>query len=97
MNNVDKIFELIMNTDESLGGSCWEELHYSYLDTPKDIVDDVIETYMYNEIYDMKDITETEKKLALAKYFQHVANELNKEAMGVQELFDNTFDKFINK
>lgn len=97
MNNVDKIFERILNTDESLGGSCWEELHYSYLDTPKDIVDDVIETYMNNEIYDIEDVTETDKKLALAKYFQHMANELNKEAMGIQELFDETFDRFNNK
>lgn len=76
MNNVDKIFELIMNTDESLSGSCWEELHYSYLDTPKDVIDDVIETYMNNEIFGMEDVTETDKKLALAKYFRHVADTL---------------------
>lgn len=79
MNNVDKIFELIVNADESLSGSCWEDLSYSYLDTPKDIIDDVIETYMNNEIFGIDNVTETDKKLALAKYFQYVANTLNKQ------------------
>lgn len=77
MNNVDKIFKLIINSDESLGGSCWEELNYSYLDTPKDVVDDVIQTYMNNEIFGMEDATEADKKLALAKYFQYVADDLS--------------------
>lgn len=77
MNNVDKIFKLIIDSDESLSGSCWEELHYSYLDTPKDIVDDVIQTYMNNDIFGIEDVTETDKKLALAKYFQYVADILN--------------------
>lgn len=77
MSNVDKIFELIMNTDESLSGSCWEDLHYSYLDTPKDVIDNVIETYMNNEIFGMEDVTETDKKLALAKYFHYLADDLN--------------------
>lgn len=77
MNNVDKIFKLIIDSDESLSGSCWEELHYSYLDTPKDIVDDVIQTYMNNDIFGIEDVTETDKKLALAKYFQYVADTLN--------------------
>lgn len=86
MNNIDKIFKLIIDSDESLSGSCWEELHYSYLDTPKDIVDDVIQTYMNNDIFGMEDVTEADKKLALAKYFRYVADTLNEQA-------DNVFMK----
>lgn len=77
MNNANEIFELLVNADESLSGSYWEELSYSYLDTPKNIVDDVINTYMNNEIFGMEDVTETDKKLALAKYFRYVADTLN--------------------
>lgn len=71
-----------MNADESLSGSCWEELSYSYLDTPKDIIDDVVEIYMNNEIFGMENIAENDKKLALAKYFQYIASELNSFFIG---------------
>lgn len=77
MNNVNEIFELLVSADESLSGSCWEDLSYSYYATPKDVIDDVIKTYMNNEIFGMDDVSETDKKLALAKYFQYVADTLN--------------------
>lgn len=76
MNNIEKILEMLKDGDESLGGSCWEELSYSYLDTPKEIINDVIKTYISNEIYSLEDITETEKKMALAEYFEYLAKEL---------------------
>lgn len=81
MNNVNEIFELLVSADESLSGSCWEDLSYSYCATPKDVIDDVIKTYMNNEIFGMDDVSETDKKLALAKYFQYVANKLVEEAI----------------
>lgn len=76
MNNIEKILEMLKEGDETLSGSCWEELNYSYLDTPKDIINDVIETYISNEIYSLENVTEEEKRLALAEYFEYLAKEL---------------------
>lgn len=79
MTNVEKILELLKQGDEALSGSCWEELHYSYLDTPKEIINDVIEAYTNNDIFDLEDITKEEKKLALAEYFEYLAKGLKEE------------------
>ena len=76
MNNIEKILEMLKDGDESLGGSCWEELHYSYLDTPKEIINDVTETYINNDIFALENVTEEEKRLALAEYFEYLAKEL---------------------
>lgn len=76
MKNYEHILNLIETEDESLSGCCWERFNYSYHGTPKEIIDDVIETYMNNEIWDMEDVTETDKKLAMAKYLNKLADEL---------------------
>ena len=38
---------------------------------------------MNNDIFGIEDVTETDKKLALAKYFQYVADTLNMQADNV--------------
>lgn len=92
MNNINEIYELIVSGDESLSGSCWEDLNYSYYATPKDVIDDVIKTYMSNEIFGMDDVSITDKKLALAKYFEYVAESLKPD----KNIMSSTNDMIIS-
>ena len=76
MEKVNEIYELIKQADESLSGTYWTELNYSYRDTPKDIIDNVVNTYMNNDISGVENITDTDKRLALAKYLEDVTDKL---------------------
>lgn len=84
--NVETLYEYILRDDESLQGSQWERLAPCEMDGPDDIMNqftdifintDFVEPIDYN--YDGELIAnKDERRLALAKYFRMLADEIEK-------------------
>lgn len=85
--NVDRLYKLIIEDDEWLCGSHWENLIVCKYDTPKSIINEFINIFINNtfrEFDDGKDAfvpiaNREERKAALVKFFEKVAEDLKKE------------------
>lgn len=84
-NNVETLYEYIIRDDESLQGIQWEQISGSDYDTPESIMRTFIDIFLHTEFVEYLHYDESceliankdERKLALAKYFRMLADELD--------------------
>lgn len=86
MNNTERIFEMLLDNDESLQGGEYEGIYVSDYDTVVDVIKYGIDAYFAHEIIDYSSEdddaldnpigTEQEKAEALAQYLEQLAQEI---------------------
>lgn len=83
IEKIDKLYKLILEEDEMLMGSQWDEMYCNEYDTPKSILDNFINIYLATNFVDVDDDLETtpladreEKIMALIRYFEKIINDL---------------------
>lgn len=81
--NINRLYQLMLEDDELLMGSQWEEMYCNEYDTPKSILDNFINIYLATNFEEVDDDLKTtflanreEKIMALIKYFEKVINDL---------------------
>lgn len=81
--NVNRLYQLMIEDDEKLMGSQWEEMYFNEYDTPKSILDNFINIYLATNFVDVDDDLNTtplanqeEKIIALIKYLEKINNDL---------------------
>lgn len=87
-NNVEILYEYILRDDTSLQGIQWEEISGSDYDTPESIMRSFIQTFLNTDFVEWVDYdhpeeliaNREERRLALAKYFRTLADELDGES-----------------
>ena len=84
--NVNRLYQLILEEDEMLMGSQWEEMYCNEYDTPKSILDNFINIYLATNFVDVDDDLEEisladreEKIMALIRYFEKTIKDLKNE------------------
>lgn len=84
--NVNRLYQLILEEDEMLMGSQWEEMYCNECDTPKSILDNFINIYLATNFVDVDDDLEEisladreEKIMALIRYFEKTIKDLKNE------------------
>ena len=84
-NNVEMLFEYILRDDESLQGPQWERLSPCEMDGPDDIMNQFTDIFINTDFVEPMDYNyngelianKDERRLALAKYFRMLADELD--------------------
>ena len=86
MNNTERIFEMLLNNEESLAGNEYDEIYISEYDTVIDVIKSGIDAYFAKDIYDYDEEnpdqpigTDEEKAEALAQYFEQLAKDLRND------------------
>lgn len=81
--NINRLYQLIVEDDEMLMGSQWEEMYCNEYDTPKSILNNFINIYLATNFVDVDDDLQTtplanqeEKIMALIKYLKKIINDL---------------------
>ena len=85
-NNVEALYQYIIRDDQSLEGIQWEEISGCDYDTPESLMRSFIEIFLNTDFREWIDYdhpeeliaNREERKLALAKYFRTVADEIEK-------------------
>nr|DAK89589.1 MAG TPA: hypothetical protein [Caudoviricetes sp.] len=84
-NNVEILYGYILRDDESLQGPQWERLSPCDMDGPEDIMNQFIDIFINTDFVEWIDYehpeeliaNKDERRLALAKYFRILADELD--------------------
>ena len=81
--NINRLYQLILEDDEMLMGSQWEEMYCNEYDTPKSILNNFIGIYLATNFVDVDGDLQTtplanqeEKIMALIKYLEKIINDL---------------------
>lgn len=81
--NINRLYQLMVEGDEMLMGSQWEEMYCNEYDTPKSILDNFINIYLLTDFVDVDDDLNTtplanreEKIMALIRYFEKIIKDL---------------------
>ncbi len=81
--NINRLYQLMLENDELLMGSQWEEMYCNEYDTPKSILDNFINIYLATNFEEIDDDLKTtflanreEKIMALIKYLEKIINDL---------------------
>lgn len=82
--NVEKLYQLILNEDECLQSWCWENMYIGYYSTPKGVVNDLIEIFLNTDFEKFNEKShkfisinnKEEKKAALIKLFETTIQDL---------------------
>ena len=81
--NINRLYQLMVEDDEMLMGSQWEEMYCNEYDTPKSILNNFINIYLATNFVDVDDDLQTtplanqeEKIVALIKYLEKIINDL---------------------
>lgn len=89
--NIDKLYQLILDNDETLMGTQWEEMYCNEYDTPKSILDNFLDIYIKTDFskidYDLIEhplASPEEKIAALIKYLEKITKDL-KDQIGISE------------
>lgn len=85
--NVERLYQLIIEDDECLMGSQWDEILLSEQDTPQSIINELITIFIDTEFrkydYDLnKNIriaNRKERKEALIKFFEYIIEGLKED------------------
>ena len=89
MNNTERIFEMLLNNDESLQGTEYEGIYVSDYDSIVDVIKYGIDAYFAKDIIDYSSEddnaldqpigTDEDKAEALAQYFEQLAKDLRND------------------
>ena len=89
MNNTERIFEMLLNNDESLQGTEYEGIYVSDYDSIVDVIKYGIDAYFAQDIIDYSSEddnaldqpigTDEDKAEALAQYFEQLAKDLRND------------------
>lgn len=82
--NVERLYQLIIDDDECLCGSQWEDLVVCEYDTPQSIVNQFVKIFLNNTFREFDDDVDAfvsianreERKEALIKYFEKLTEDL---------------------
>ena len=81
--NINRLYQLMVEDDEMLMGSQWDEMYCNEYDTPKSILDNFINIYLLTDFVEVDDNLNTtpladreEKIMALIKYFEKIIKDL---------------------
>lgn len=81
--NVERLYQLIIEDDECLCGSQWEDLVVCEYDTPQSIVNQFVKIFLNNNFREFDDVDDfvsianrEERKEALIKFFEKVTEDL---------------------
>lgn len=82
--NVERLYQLIIEDDEWLCGSQWEDLAVCEYDTPQSIVNQFVNIFLNNNFREFDDgidayvsiANREERKEALVKFFEKVIEDL---------------------
>lgn len=85
--NVEKLYQLILEDDERLCGSQWEDMYISEYDTPQSMIDDFVRIFLNTDFEEFDDNADDfvpianreERKVALIKFFEKIVEDLKKE------------------
>lgn len=85
--NVEKLYQLIIEDDECLCGSQWEDLTICEYDTPKSIINKFTNIFVNNTFREFDNNTNAfvpianreERKAVLIKFFEKIVEDLKKE------------------
>lgn len=81
--NINRLYQLMVEDDEMLMGSQWEEMYCNEYDTPKSILNNFIDIYLATNFVEVDDdlkvtplANREEKIMALIRYFEKIINDL---------------------
>lgn len=81
--NINRLYQLMLEDDEMLMGSQWEEMYCNEYDTPKSILDNFINIYLTTSFVEVDDdlkatplANREEKIMALIKYLEKIIKDL---------------------
>lgn len=81
--NINRLYQLMLEDDELLMGSQWEEMYCNEYDTPKSILNNFIDIYLATNFVEVDDDLKTtllanqeEKIMALIKYLEKIIQDL---------------------
>lgn len=81
--NIHRLYQLMLEDDEMLMGSQWEEMYCNEYDTPKSILDNFINIYLTTSFVEVDDdlnatplANQEEKIMALIKYLEKIIKDL---------------------
>lgn len=85
--NVERLYQLIIDDDECLCGSQWEDLVVCEYDTPQSIVNQFVKIFLNNNFREFDDDVDDfvsianreERREALIKFFEHIVEGLKEE------------------
>lgn len=93
--NINRLYQLIVEDDEMLMGSQWEEMYCNEYDTPKSILDNFINIYLVTNFVDVDDDLQTtplanqeEKIMALIKYLEKIIQDLKNKIQNENNVND---------
>lgn len=81
--NINRLYQLIVEDDEMLMGSQWDEMYCNEYDTPKSILNNFIDIYLATNFVEVDDdlkvtplANQEEKIMALIKYLEKIIKDL---------------------
>lgn len=82
--NIEQLYQLILNEDECLQSYHWENMYVGFYNTPKGIVDELIEIFLNTDFEKFNEKShkfisinnKEEKKAALIKLFETTIQDL---------------------
>ena len=81
--NVNRLYQLMLEDDEMLMGSQWEEMYCNEYDTPKSILNNFIDIYLATNFVEVDDdlnakplANQEEKIMAMIKYLEKIIKDL---------------------
>lgn len=93
--NINRLYQLIVEDDEMLMGSQWDEMYCNEYDTPKSILDNFINIYLatdFEEVDDDLKVTplanREEKIMALIKYLEKIIQDLKNKIQNENNVND---------
>lgn len=85
--NVERLYQLIIEDDECLCGSQWEDLVVCEYDTPQSIVNQFVKIFLNNNLREFDDdvyafvsiANREERREALIKFFEKIVDDLKED------------------
>nr|DAL26921.1 MAG TPA_asm: hypothetical protein [Caudoviricetes sp.] len=85
--NVERLYQLIIEDDECLCGSQWEDLVVCEYDTPQSIVNQFVKIFLNNNLREFDDDVDAfvsianreERREALIKFFEKIVDDLKED------------------
>lgn len=85
--NVERLYQLIIEDDECLCGSQWEDLVVCEYDTPQSIVNQFVKIFLNNNLREFDDDVDAfvsianreERRGALIKFFEKIVDDLKED------------------
>lgn len=81
--NINRLYQLMLEDDEMLMGSQWEEMYCNEYDTPKSILNNFLDIYLATNFVEVDDDLKTtplanqeEKIMAMIKYLEKIIKDL---------------------